>query len=79
MNEITKEKIVEIVNSALGASLTKTGESLIPLGLDSIKFIQLVVTLEEEFDCEIPDSRLMLNQMDNIDKIYAVLTEACEG
>ena len=51
------------------------GENLLDLGLDSIKFIQMVVAIEEAFDCEIPDSKLIMSEMDTVEKIMAVLTE----
>ena len=39
------------------------------------KFIQMVVAIEEAFDCEIPDSKLIMSEMDTVEKIMAVLAE----
>lgn len=47
--------------------------NLIDLGMDSIKFIHLIVALEEEFECEIPDSKILIPEMDTIEKIIGVL------
>ena len=43
------------------------------LGMDSIQFIQFVVSLEEIFDCEIPDTKLIIDEMNTINKVYDLL------
>ena len=43
--------------------------------MDSITFIQIIVKLEETFDCEIPDSKLLISEMDTVQKIFDVLQE----
>ena len=43
------------------------------LGMDSITFVQIIVALEEEFECEIPDSKLLITEMNTIQKIVEVL------
>ena len=43
------------------------------MGMDSITFIQIVVALEEEFECEIPDEKLLITEMDTVQKIVDVL------
>ena len=52
---------------------TQINDNLVDLGMDSIKFVQLVVSLEEEFECEIPDSKLLITEMDTVQKIQDVL------
>ena len=75
MKEITKEKIVEIVNSVQDMEVTvdQCDDDLLELGLDSIKFIQIIVSLEEAFECEIPDEKLLLTEMNSVNKILEVL------
>ena len=75
MKEITKEKILEIVNSVQDMKVTmdQCDDDLLELGLDSIKFIQIIVSLEEEFECEIPDEKLLLTEMNSINKMLEVL------
>lgn len=75
MKEITKEKILEIVNSVqdMKVTLDQCDDDLLELGLDSIKFIQIIVSLEEEFECEIPDEKLLLTEMNSINKMLEVL------
>ena len=59
--------LTTIVNSQLDDDLSE-------LGMDSLAFIRIIVSLEEEFDCEIPDSKLLLSEMNTVNKIYKVLT-----
>ena len=80
MKEVTVEGILRVVNSLdnIGVSTEQLDESLPNLGMDSISFIQIVVGLEETFDCEIPDSKLLISEMDTIRKILDVLQELYE-
>ena len=75
MKEITKEKILEIVNSVQDMEVTvdQCDDNLLELGLDSIKFIQIIVSLEEAFECEIPDGKLLLTEMNSVNKMLEVL------
>lgn len=75
MKEITKEKILEIVNSVQDKEVTvdQCDDDLLELGLDSIKFIQIIVSLEEAFECEIPDEKLLLTKMNSVNKMLEVL------
>ena len=75
MKEITKEKILEIVNSIQDIKVTpdQCDDDLLELGLDSIKFIQIIVSLEEAFECEIPDEKLLLTEMNSVNKMLEVL------
>lgn len=47
---------------------------LMQLGMDSISFIKIIVMLEDEFDCEIPDENLSLGQLNTCDKIYEIIS-----
>ena len=75
MKEITTEKILEIVNSVqdMEATVDQCDDDLLELGLDSIKFIQIIVSLEEAFECEIPDEKLLLTEMNSVNKMLEVL------
>ena len=78
MKEIAIEKIIEILNSNIkGNEITieQTNENLSNLGMDSISFIQIIVALEETFGCEIPDSKLLITEMDTAQKMFDVLQE----
>ena len=78
MKEIKIEKVIEIINENIEKN--KLNESMVDielpqLGIDSITFIKIVVSLEESFDCEIPDSRLLFSEMNTVNKIMKVLKE----
>lgn len=44
-------------------------------GLDSITFIKIIVALEEIFECEIPYDKLMISEMNTVEKISNVLSD----
>lgn len=75
MKKITKDKILEIVNSVQDMEVTvdQCDDDLLELGLDSIKFIQIIVSLEAAFECEIPDEKLLLTEMNSVNKMLEVL------
>ena len=76
MKEIDINKIVEILNENIENLNIKTenlDDNLFELGMESVVFIQIIVELEETFDCEIPDSKLLISEMDSLRKILNVL------
>lgn len=78
MKEITATKVIEILNANIeNAEVTedKLDEDLSELGMDSITFIKIIVALEEEFKCEIPDSKLLIGEMNTANKIFQVLKD----
>lgn len=80
MKEVSIESILRVMNSLdnIEVSTEQLDESLPDLGMDSISFIQIVVGLEETFDCEIPDSKLLISEMDTVRKMLNVLQELYE-
>ena len=53
-----EQRVKKIVSEQLGANETevKSSSSFVDdLGADSLDTVELVMALEEEFDCEIPD------------------------
>lgn len=76
MKEIDINKIVEILNGNienLNITTENLDDNLFDLGMESVVFIQIIVELEETFDCEIPDSKLLISEMDSLRKILNVL------
>jgi acyl carrier protein len=76
MKEITIEKVLEILNTNIENAEISIGNSdvdLSQLGMDSISFIRVIVSLEEEFEVEVPDSFLLLTEMNTVNKIMNVL------
>ena len=53
-----EERVTKIVAEQLGVNegeVTKASSFVNDLGADSLDTVELVMALEEEFDCEIPD------------------------
>ena len=53
-----EERVVKIVAEQLGVNegeVTKAASFVKDLGADSLDTVELVMALEEQFDCEIPD------------------------
>ncbi len=76
MKEVTYEKIVEIVQLQINKKRIlpeQFNDDLGQLGMGSLEFIQIIVALERYFECEIPDTKLVLSEMNTINKIYLVL------
>ena len=73
-NEIS-EKVLDIIKTNIGIEIYpwQFDEDLNVIGIDSISFIQIVVALEEEFECEIPDEKLLITEMDTVQKMLDVL------
>ena len=57
MEEI-EARVIKIVSEQLGvekANVSKESRFIDDLGADSLDTVELVMALEDEFDCEIPD------------------------
>ncbi len=78
MQETILEKVLEILNANIeDAEVTQDllDEDLSVNGMDSIGFIRIIVALEEEFECEVPDEKLSIPEMNTVNKILDVLAE----
>lgn len=78
MKEILFDKIREIINSCLeNVEIFEDmmNEDLTKMGMDSITFIRIIVALEEEFECEVPDSKLLITEMNTVAKMIQVLKD----
>lgn len=75
MKSVTTEEVLAIINVSENLKINKEQleTNLQDLGMDSITFIQIIVSLEEAFDCEIPDSKLLITEMDTAQKMIDVL------
>lgn len=85
MKEDILDKVLEILNiniENIEISHQETEVDLVSLGMDSITFIRVIVALEESFGIEIPDEKLILTEMDTIEKIvdvvFAIRNRKCE-
>lgn len=77
MKEVTINGILSVINKSENIEINykQLDENLLGLGMDSIAFIQIIVGLEEMFDCEIPDSKLLISELDTARKMFDVLQE----
>ena len=76
MKKIELAPIIEIINDAINnetEEISDIDKDLMDAGMDSITFIQVVLALEEYFECEIPDSKLLLSELNTVNKIYGTL------
>jgi acyl carrier protein len=75
MKEVSTAIVLEIINRSenMEVSQEQLEDNLPELGMDSITFIQIVVALEEAFECEIPDEKLLITEMDTVQKMVDVL------
>ena len=81
MNEMTI-RILDVVNKCINSKEdedmieidnTQLDDDLVELGVDSITFIRIVVELEELFEIEIPDEKLLITEMGTIHKLLKLL------
>ena len=69
MKKATVEKVIEIINATIEKeeiSYKNIDKKLSDMEIDSIAFIQIIVALEEEFECVIPDSKLLMSELDTV-------------
>lgn len=67
------KKINTIVSDIIGDIDLHPETNLLISGLDSFKFINLVIKIESEFDIEIIDEHLLFNYFSSIKSIYMLL------
>lgn len=77
--EVTLEKVLDLIRENIeieDISYLQLDEDLVQYGMDSMKFIQMVISLEEEFACELPDEKLIYMEMNTVNKIYHTMLES---
>ena len=74
MKEITRENVLDIINSIQGLNVTldQCDDNMFEKGLDSIKFIQVIVLFEKKFNCKAPYECLMFDEMNTVNKMTYV-------
>lgn len=71
------EKVKEIIVDSLSCdedAVTLEANLKEDLDADSLDAVELIMAVEEEFDIEIPDEKLALNEMNTIAKIMDVIS-----
>ena len=83
---MNKEKIFQILSSVINIETDELisypeKTQLADIGLSSLKFIQFIVCIEEEFNIEVFDSDLLLSKFETIENIFTTLkkyfTDTC--
>lgn len=76
MKQVNLNDLLSLINSNLKdttITVEKITQNLSELGIESITFIQIIIAIEEWFECEIPDSKLLITEMDTVEKIMNIL------
>ena len=73
---VSEKSILDILNSIAAVSEILPEQLDIKLsdyGIDSLEYVRVIVTFEEMFDCELPDSMLNLSEYDTPRKLIEAL------
>lgn len=76
------EKLLKIINENLfNENITEEMKDIDfrEFGIDSLTFVKIVVSLEKEFNCEVPDSYLIIDSMNTVNKMKEVINYLCSG
>lgn len=79
--ERVQQKILDVINSNIenaNLQINQADEDLVAMGMDSIKFISIVVALEEAFEIEYPDDFLLITQSNTLNKLVSIVAGALE-
>lgn len=79
--ESVRQKILDIINSNIenvNLQFNQADEDLVDMGMDSIKFISIIVALEDNFEIEYPDDFLLIAQSNTVNKLASVVASALE-
>ena len=82
MSEISVYDVLEVVNNNLNNSKISNNQLDVDIFkgyVDSVTFVQTLVELEEKFNCTIPDSKLLPDEMNTINKIYKIIKDLLES
>lgn len=67
-------KCIKSILKEEGFSSAKPDDDLVStIGLDSLAFARIIVALEDEFNCTIPDSELFMSKLNTMNKISSAI------
>ena len=78
MSSIEKENLKLIIRKFLDNESIKDIEDdqdLKEIGLDSLTFINIILNLEDLYKIEIPEEKLIIENLNTINKIYEIINE----
>ncbi len=72
--------VLSVINKIEGVDIleSQANTAFDELDIDSLLFVVMIAEIEESFQCEIPDSRLIYSQMNTVEKITNVLRDILE-
>lgn len=71
-------RVLKILNTNMDnvkVDVAQIDKDLSVIGMDSLVFIRVIVALEEEFDIEFPDDKLLMSEMNTVSKILDVVAD----
>ena len=80
MENVMLQEVVDIVRTCVGnkeITICQVDEDLDKLGVDSLMFMQIIISLENKYECEVPENKLTLYKLDTIRKLYEVIKNEC--
>lgn len=72
MNHIENIKKIIALVSVISANEINTNDSLASIGIDSLKMVELIVTIEDELNIKFDDSELNPMQLSTVESIIAL-------
>lgn len=83
MQNNIEEKLREIINKHVETNIDvltmPIDENLFSVGMDSVSAIKIIVEIEDEFNFEIEDDELSMNNLTTIEKIVAFIESKCSS
>lgn len=84
MNAMEKLKIKNYIREIICELLEMyenfdENENLVELGMESVKFVELILQIEEHFNVQIPDEKLNFVDMNTLKNIVSVVESLLES
>lgn len=73
MNILSKESLSKIINNILKDQIItpqRFDDDFENYGVDSISFIKIIVSVEDAYNIEIPDSKLIYSELNSVNKMF---------
>lgn len=71
--EKMQEKVIEILTELFDEKTTKLEDLLLKLQKDSLKFIQFIIEIEDQFGIYVGEDNLLPEKFDSFDKIIEII------
>lgn len=75
-----REQIAAVISEVLNADFEEIknisgDETLNRIGVDSVNFIDVIISLEDKFNITFDDEELLLQNLNTINKLYKIISE----